>query len=500
MTIAALMLILLVAPASSPVDNGRPPTAVSGPMLLDFHADWCGPCRQMRPAVANLIKSGYPVKSINTDTSPALAARYKVGPIPCFIVVDENGRELDRVEGSRPAAELAALFNESTRDLPVKSREELAEKPARRTREVSIEDDDEPKTAARIKNPKPWETVVRIKVHDGKLMGYGSGTIIYSTSEEAIILSCAHIFKIHGPLPASPKQFTAAVSVDLFDGKITRTAPNTVHYANESFRAEVIDYDFGKDVSLIRIRPGRKLPASRVVPTEWVPKAGQPMIAVGCPEGQDATSWDTEILTPKLGLDNGAGYEGMGCRTAPKQGRSGGGLYTPEGFVAGVCDFAEPKGNVGLYATPKSIHRILDRNRLMALYERPTDPERRTLLANNRPKPTRAEPTKPQVIARAQSPDEKEAAEVSIPDPSLLGIRSPGEDDEAPLTTRVSRPRPQGVWQGEHKRALTTEMRRPPVEFVDQLDEAEDEDPQPIRRPASTARTKSLWQVERSFD
>ena len=54
--------------------------------------------------------------------------------------------------------------------------------------------------------------------------------------------------------------------------------------------------------------------------------------------------------------------------TAPKQGRSGGGLFTTDGYVAGVCNFAEPRGDHGLYATPRSIYSLLDRNNLMALY------------------------------------------------------------------------------------------------------------------------------------
>ncbi len=496
MTIAAMMLILLVAPASTPTEQTRPEAAASGPVLLDFHAEWCGPCRTMRSAVAKLIKGGYPVKSIDIDQSPKLAARYQVERVPCFIVVDEAGRVLDRVEGAQPASQLATLYNRSAQALEAKV--DVADQvPERRVRGVSNENEADPKYSPKTKNPKPWQTVVRIKVSDGGLVGFGSGTIIHSTSEESIILSCAHIFKVRGPV-ASPKQFKSPVSVDLFDGKITGSQPARVHFANESFKAEVIDYDFGKDVSLIRIRPGRKLPASRVVPVDWAPQKGLAMIAVGCPEGQDATAWDTEIVTPKLGLDNGAGYEGMGCRTAPKQGRSGGGLYTPDFFLAGVCDFAEPKGNVGLYATPKSIHGILDRNQMMALYERPTDPDRKTMLAaNNRPK-TRADQARPPVIARAQSPDPDETADVSIPPPEFLGIRSPGEDRRSSPTTRMSSPSRKPVAESGEDRAWTTELRRAPADSEDQLLTDDREEEAPLIRQNPPIRTKSKWRSESS--
>ena len=58
-------------------------------------------------------------------------------------------------------------------------------------------------------------------------------------------------------------------------------------------------------------------------------------------------------------------------RVRAEQGRTGGGLFTGDGYLAGVCDFANPQQNRGLYATPASIHRLLDRNNLAFLYDKP---------------------------------------------------------------------------------------------------------------------------------
>ncbi len=70
---------------------------------------------------------------------------------------------------------------------------------------------------------------------------------------------------------------------------------------------------------------------------------------------------------------------------APKQGRSGGGLFTTDGYITGVCNFAEPQGNHGLYATPRSIYALLDRNKLSALYAPPSrESDTSTLAANSR--------------------------------------------------------------------------------------------------------------------
>ena len=360
MTIAALLFALIATTAAEATAQGQP-------VLLDFSASWCGPCKQMRPAVEQLIRSGFPVKVIDIDQSPQLAERYQVVTVPTFIVVDGSGVALARTKGTQDAAELAQFYNDAKAKLPPPSRPK-AHVGARE----DGEDADEPEATAPV-NPKPWETGVRIKVQGNGMLGFGSGTIIHSTPKETIILSCAHIFKMDGRRQFRPTEFPNPVFVDLFDGQLRGTRPAQVHYTNETYKAEVIDYDFARDVSLIRIRPGRRLKSSRVVPAHWAPKPRMQLITVGCSEGNDATAWNTLIVNPNMkGLSGNAAYEAIECTNAPKQGRSGGGLYTSDGYVAGVCDFAEPHGNVGLYATPRSIHSILERNNLMA---RPSIPD-----------------------------------------------------------------------------------------------------------------------------
>src|SRR5262249_3664028 len=160
----------------------------------------------------------------------------------------------------------------------------------------------------------------------------------------SLILTCAHIFKMDGQRQTTPERFPRKVMIDLFDGKLHGQKPAQVHYV-ESMEGKVVDYDFGLDVGLIQIQPGRRLPAARVVPPHWEPQRRMHMYTVGCSEGQDATAWDTMILNPEMrGLSGNAAYRAIECRFAPKQGRSGGGLYTDNGYLAGVCNFAEPRG------------------------------------------------------------------------------------------------------------------------------------------------------------
>lgn len=78
------------------------------PVLVDFWAPWCGPCRIVGPALdrlsneyANKLKFG----KLNVDDNQEIAAQYDVRGIPCMIIFN-NGKELDRVIGAYPETEL----------------------------------------------------------------------------------------------------------------------------------------------------------------------------------------------------------------------------------------------------------------------------------------------------------------------------------------------------------------------------------------------------------
>jgi thioredoxin 2 len=84
----------------------------SVPVLVDFWAPWCGPCRMVSPVVEQMgreFAGRLKVVKLNIDEAPAIAARYGVQGIPLLVVI-KDGQEIDRVVGAVPAAQLRAVL------------------------------------------------------------------------------------------------------------------------------------------------------------------------------------------------------------------------------------------------------------------------------------------------------------------------------------------------------------------------------------------------------
>ncbi len=80
-------------------------------VLLDFYADWCGPCRMVGPIVAEIAqeRSDIKVGKINVDEQPELAAQFEVMSIPMLAVL-KDGKIVNQIVGYRPKAEIEAML------------------------------------------------------------------------------------------------------------------------------------------------------------------------------------------------------------------------------------------------------------------------------------------------------------------------------------------------------------------------------------------------------
>ncbi len=82
------------------------------PVLVDFNADWCGPCQMLKPTLDQIAQENDAVKivSVNIDNEDDLAYDHDVSSIPCLVLF-KGGKEAARSVGLKPKSELLKFIN-----------------------------------------------------------------------------------------------------------------------------------------------------------------------------------------------------------------------------------------------------------------------------------------------------------------------------------------------------------------------------------------------------
>lgn len=365
-------------------------TGASDAVLLDFYADWCAPCRQAAGTVEQLARRGYPVRKVNIDQEPQLAKQFKVSGIPCFVLL-VDGREVSRAEGAKSLGEFEQMFQAAGAG-PKAARAPTARgqspDPADRMQfpattsseplavaEFGGSDatapfsasaavpangaDDAYSSAAQSSEKNRSDAIarrllaasVRLKINDGGGNSVGSGTIIDARAGEALVLTCAHVFR--------DSEGKGPILIDLFGAGAPQAIPG-----------KLVSYDLKSDVGLVSFRPGVPVVAARVASANYRVQERTAVVNIGCNHGDQPTARFSHVTA----IDKFLGPPNLVVAGQPVQGRSGGGLFTTDGLLIGVCNAADPADDEGLYAALAPIHAELDRMGLTEMCLEVVDP------------------------------------------------------------------------------------------------------------------------------
>ncbi|MDO4628437.1 MAG: trypsin-like peptidase domain-containing protein, partial [Planctomycetia bacterium] len=181
---------------------------------------------------------------------------------------------------------------------------------------------------------------VRIRVdnmqNNSVATGHGTGTIIDCRSDHALILTCGHLFREF--------QTGDTISIDIFTENGVQTFP-----------ARYVHHDEERDLGLISFTVKREVVVMPLAASNLKIQQGMPIITAGC-NGGDVPTLQNGVVT---GINRLLRAPNIEVSAVPVQGRSGGGLFTQNGELIGVCFAADPQDQEGLFTSMVAIHDYL---------------------------------------------------------------------------------------------------------------------------------------------
>lgn len=374
--------------------------AVPDVQLLYFTQASCGPCRQMQPMIEHLAARGFPIRKVDAQTQLELTQRFQVQRTPTFVLL-RDGQELKRHSGVLSSYQINALlidagyaadqnvltkptalspvvnFFDRLRPANLLGRRDAAAEPGAGVAATSYG----PTTGRRLDptaaippaelsaaEQLALQATARLKIEyqDGGqvVTDYGTGTVIHRHLNDILILTCGHVFR------DSQGKGTLKVELDFSQGQ-----------PREVVIGQLLWYDAGAaDVALVAASTRLPLSPMPIADPELRLAQGAPTFSVGCDFGQPATVRRGNYLAAvRCGAVQTAGEpvsEVMARKFAiegrPVVGRSGGGLFTPNGELIGVCNAAVVESNEGRYSAIDNVHAMLQQVNFVAVVQQPS--------------------------------------------------------------------------------------------------------------------------------
>ena len=369
-------------------------------VLLDFSADWCGPCQQMAPLIGEIGAAGWLVRHVDVDQEHDIVKRFQVTGVPCYILL-VKGHEVGRIDGATTRSELEKLLAQSRQPLglpklavptdsptvhqipgipvpvsnsathlatesavsptvhpPAQLSGSVSQPLVDQAAERSLRDPQGTKQQPVLAPPPTLavetksalqrnliQATARLRVQDPNGASWGTGTVIDCRQGEALILTCGHIFR--------DSVGEGTIEVDLFgDPSADRLA------------GQMVSYDLDRDLALVSVFTEAILEPVKIGSVGRPRDVGEGVATIGCDGGREPTMHVSRVTS----VDKYLGPANVQVAGQPVQGRSGGGLFALDGTLLGVCNAADPEDNEGLFAALPSIHEHLDEAGLAFVY------------------------------------------------------------------------------------------------------------------------------------
>ena len=405
------------------------------PRLYFFTAAGCGPCKQLEPTLLELQRRGYAVTKIDVGQHPDWADAFDVTQTPTCVItagqrnlgslvgsagLDTFVSALDqayRIVGHRPPTEPAVQTQQipaahtnavqpSVQREPRENHQPLAATPPWPTPGQRAQDRNADRLARQISDAavdRAFRATVRIRVEDASGVSNGTGTIIDTRNNRALVLTCGHIFR------DADEKSSIRIEYGFADGNI-REVPG---------RLVKCDWD-SRDVGLISMPLEERIEPA---PLDWgrdTWAAGTPVFSIGCSQGDNPTVRECEVLrVARYGIeDNPETALKIDTSVRPVVGRSGGGLFDANGVLIGVCNAAAIHEDEGIYSAVENVQWQLDQAGIAHLFQeiRPSNSVAKSGSPNPLSSGSQGGATSVPASSLATSPNKPLASRISLDD------------------------------------------------------------------------------------
>ena len=352
-----------------PTDVSGQSSQNSSPACLYFVTQQsCPPCRQMDPVIARLVSQGYPVKTVHLETNRAWAQWANVQRTPTVIMLDSDDRIMKRFSGVIGGDVLQGWFANAGVS-PVAQKQSRLPKDWERHFDEPGESaplsgvGELPNANQGSSNPRnSYESLalsstvkISLNVASQAYVDYASGTSIYSNGNSSLILTCGHLFR------ESNGAGKISVIASAEDGGV------------REFDGALLAWDAkNRDVALVKVdHPGFQLPVNPIAPRATSDFETDNLFTLGCDYTNGATLGETYSgirqtgptirQTEILRRSNYSGIYKFDIAGSPVQGRSGGGLFTRNGKLIGVCNARICNTDEGIYTGLDSVYWVIDK-------------------------------------------------------------------------------------------------------------------------------------------